>query len=197
MPPRSLRKYTRNRSPLRSSVAQNGSRDSTSTRKTLSGSVQTLVPDAKLDAPARYALRRDLSIRAQRLEIRALGRDEGQRPVVEHHPDDDAAGDAAAHADAATGAQHVPLARPERRHLVNRLLPGAPGRAIRSGRILRQAQREWAEQRPVGAVELDRRRQSIGGQIGARPDRKRTIGRRRAAVRTYQFVETTNLVDLV
>ena len=50
MPPRSVRKYTRNRWPSRSIVAQNDSLESTMRWNTSSGSVQTLVPDAKIGA---------------------------------------------------------------------------------------------------------------------------------------------------
>ena len=60
--------------------------------------------DDELDVAPRHAFRRRLPIRPQRLEIRALRRDERQRAVVEHHAHDDAADDTAAHADTAAGA---------------------------------------------------------------------------------------------
>ena len=108
----------------------------------------------ELDVAARHAFRRRLPVRPQRLEIRALGRDERQRAVVEHHAHDDAADKAPAHADAPAGTEHVALARPERRHLLEQLIPGASGRSKRCRGVFRQAG-EAAHEPSVRAVELD------------------------------------------
>ena len=80
---------------------------------------------------------------------------------------------------AAAGAQHVTLARSERRHLVERLVPVAARRPVRRSCVFRQIQREAADQPAVGAVQLDRRRQAVGCQIGVRPDDERAVGGRR------------------
>ena len=155
--------------------------------------------DNELDVPPRDALGRDLAIGTQRLEIRALRRDEGQCPIVEHHAHDEAANHAAADADASGDAQHVPLAGSKRGNLVERLVPTAARRSIFGRGIFRQAEPERADQAAVGAVQLDGRRQAVGGKIGARPDGKgaRGIGHRRRHIEPDQLVERRDHVDLI
>src|SRR5207248_4406570 len=114
----------------------------------------------KLDVAPGCGFWREGPVGPQRFEIRAERRDEGQRTVVEHHAHDDAADDAAIGTDALAGPQDVTLARSERRHFVERLLPGAARRAVAGFGVLGEAQREPAHEAAAAIVELDRRRQT-------------------------------------
>ena len=156
--------------------------------------------DNELDVSPGDAFGRHPAIRAQRLQIRTLRRDERQRPVVEHHANDDAADHAAADADTARDAEHVALARPERRDLVERLVPAAARRSILGRHVLRQAEAERALTRPsVGAVQLDGRRQADRSpdRCATRPRTRRAgSGGWRGDVEPHQFVERWNRVDL-
>ena len=134
----------------------------------------------EFDVPARNAFGWGLRIRPQRLEVRALRRDERQRLVVEHHAHDDAADQTAVLADATAGPEDMALARTERRDLVERLLPAAAaGRFEASGRVLGQVKRERTDDPAFGIVQVDGRRQAVAREVGVRPDDKRAIGGRR------------------
>ena len=67
---------------------------------------------------------------------------------------------------------------------------------VRGGRVFRQAQGKRAQQRSVGAIQLDRRRQPVGREVGERPHGER-VGRRRAGVRPEQIFERGDLIDLL
>ena len=182
MPPRSFRKYTRKRlvaarqrAPhrrarrdhlLEDRVRQRPDRGAGRVERRPAPSV-----DGELDVTCAEVISACCrSAGASDLQVRAARRDEGQRAVVEHGPDDDRADAASAVADAAARAEHVPLARPERRHFFERV----PGRAARLGEAsaagVRQVQREPAHQDVARGVQLDRRRDPEAREVGLRPD---------------------------
>ena len=142
----------------------------------------------------------------EEFDIRVLRRDEGQGAVVEHRVDDNRADhprDARfADAQAAARVQQPALLGAERRHLFEHLplaagfLPALP----RLG-VLGQIQGEAAGDRARLVVELDRRGQAVGGQVGLRPDQKgvfrRDLARGRRRLRPDQVDQAGHGVDLI
>ncbi len=131
--------------------------------------------DRELDVAAGRAEPRFGAQAADELEIRALRRDETQRAVVEHHVEDHGADDALlvgaglARADAALRVQHAALVGAHRNRLTEDF-PVAALALVVVGRFgVGQVEREPADERAIGAIELDRRREPELLEIGGAP----------------------------
>ena len=124
-----------------------------------------------------------LAATAEEVVVRALRGQEGQRAVVQHHVQDDAA----AHVRAAVGAdvahrafrvQHAALLGAEQRRLGEHV-PAADGAApLRDRRlVLREVEAEATDLRTVGGVQLDGRRQPCRREVGLAPQVEGGVGR--------------------
>ncbi len=150
----------------------------------------------KFDVVALQPLGGRAAFRPQRLEIRVLGREERQRPVIEHRAHDDRPSNDPVVADAAAGLRDVPLRRAEGQHLLEDF-PVAARRLVTAGGTFGQ-EREAAHQIALAVVQLDGGGETVGRERGSRPDRERAVDRRRGGGQARDVVgEVGQGVDLI
>ena len=171
-------------------------------RRRLVGAVQhSAAPavDDKVDVGARPGLRPRL--RADQRKVRILSRDKGQVAVVERRMHDHRTGATPARqAQRAPGVKQLPLFGEQRRHFLEDLpLARRLGPRLRL-REVGQVHRESAHHRARSIVQLDTRRQPLGGEARLRPHQERGVRRRRAGYRRIaradEIVEGDDAVDL-